>query len=75
MTRMLSGRDKVDLGEGFSGSDSQGSSSKLETERKMEMIQFLLEFTAVTVLIAAAAPLTLTSWFTGRKNARKSIDA
>jgi type II secretory pathway pseudopilin PulG len=41
----------------------------------MEIIQFLLEFTVVTVLIAAAAPLTLTSWFTGRKKAGESIDA
>jgi hypothetical protein len=75
MTRMLRGRDKVDLGQGFSGSDSQGTTSKLETERKMEILQFLLEFTVVTVLIAAVAPLTLTSWFTGRKKADESIDA
>jgi hypothetical protein len=40
----------------------------------MEIIQFLLEFTVVTVLIAAAASLTLTSWFTGRKKAGESID-
>jgi hypothetical protein len=72
---MLRGRDKVDFGEGFSGSDSQGITSKLETVRMMEIIQFLLEFTVVTVLIAAAAPLTLTSWFTGGKKARQSIDA
>ena len=65
----------MDPGQGFSGSESQDTTSELETEREMEIVQFLLEFTVATLLIAATAATILTLCFARRKGAGGSVDA
>ena len=65
---MLRGQEKVDPGQGFSGSDSQGKNEQnLRQNQKMEIIKFLLEFTVVMVGVSAVAALTLTSRFASSK--------
>ena len=68
---MLRGQEKVDPGQGFSGSDSQGKTSKPETEPKMEIIKFFLECTVVMVVVSAAAALIQTSRFATSKKPDK----
>jgi hypothetical protein len=64
---MLRGQEKADSRQGFCDSVSQGKTSKPETELKMEIVKFLLEFTAVTVVISAVASLTIISRFASGK--------
>ena len=45
--------------------------AKPETEPKMEIIKFFLECTVVTVVVSAAAALTLTSRFASSKKPDK----
>jgi hypothetical protein len=58
---MLRGQEKVDPGQGFSGSASQGKQQNLRQNQKMEIIKFFFEATVVMVGVCVVAALTLTS--------------